>query len=79
MSNGTTQTTRRELRIAIARGPECPACHETGFDDWWHDRTARAEGGTIKARLRCRGCGRFFSVSHYSDGETHSTAWRKAA
>ena len=67
MSHG--QTT--DLRLAIARGPECPACHERGFDDWWHEPGLRSYGGVIAGKLKCHGCGKFFSVRHYGDGETH--------
>lgn len=59
------------LLLAIARGPQCPTCHETGFDDWHHERTLRSYAGVIAGRLKCHGCGRFFSIRHYSDGETH--------
>jgi hypothetical protein len=68
-----SQSETTALRIAIATGPECPKCHEDGFDDWWHDPSTKAVGGTLMARLKCHGCGRFFSASRYSDGETHST------
>lgn len=63
-----------ELQIAIARNPECPSCHLDTFDDWWLDRTMKH--GTypvsIKGRLKCHGCGKFFSITKYSDGEVHS-------
>lgn len=72
----------RELKIAIAQGPKCPCCGETGFDDWWHDPTLKTGFGivAITGRLKCHGCGTFFSVEHYHDGETHSFVnSRKAA
>ena len=65
-----------ELRIAIAPGPECPRCHTDGFDDWWHERTVNVgDGGVVSLRgsLRCHWCGLWFSVTHYADGQTHST------
>jgi hypothetical protein len=63
-----------ELKIAIAHGPECPNCGEDGFDDWWHDKTTKTghRPVSLEARLRCHGCGRFFHVTQYGDGETHS-------
>lgn len=65
-----------DLKIAIGPGPECPSCHEWGFDDWWHDRSIKAPSGPVIAltgSLRCHGCGRFFKVTRYHDGQTHST------
>ena len=62
-----------DMLIVAARGPECPKCHEDGFDDWWHEKGLKSCGGTIRGRLKCHGCGRFFSVSHYADGTTYST------
>ena len=69
-----------DLKIAIAQDPECPNCHESGFDDWWHDPSFRLVTGISAgipavgiATLRCHGCGRFFKVTRYRDGETHST------
>lgn len=65
-----------ELRLAISRGPKCPRCGEDGFDDWWHDRSCRSGHGPVvelTARLQCHGCGIFFTVTHYRDGETHSS------
>lgn len=67
------QTT--DLRIAIADGPQCPRCRESGFDDWWHDRTVRPGDGlvvSLRGSLRCHGCGRYFGVTSYVDGKTHS-------
>jgi hypothetical protein len=63
------------LRLAIGRGPECPKCHETGFDDWHHERSLKTIGlvFAVAGRLRCHGCGRFFRVVRYFDGEVHST------
>lgn len=76
----TDQTTpRRELVIAIAHGPKCPHCRTDGFDDWHHEPGLRMVGIALTGRLKCHGCGRFFSVTHYLDGVTHSTAWKKAA
>lgn len=72
-------TPARDLKTVIAYGPECPHCHETGFDDWWHDRGIRERGGLLTGSLKCHGCGKFFSVRQYRGGETHSTAWSKAA
>lgn len=69
-------TAAKDLLIRIAPGPECPKCLEDGFDDWWHGRTIRSGDGLVvllKGSLRCHGCGRFFSVTRYVDGETHST------
>jgi hypothetical protein len=65
-----------DLRIAIALGPECPHCGCDGFDDWWHARTVKSGCGIVSLRgsLRCHACGKFFAVTHYTDGETHSTA-----
>ena len=81
MGNEPKMTVRpaRELTIRIAPGPCCPRCGEDGFDDWHHEPSLRAVGITTAGRLKCHGCGRFFSVRRYLDGETHSTAWRKAA
>lgn len=68
----------RDLKIAIDRyGPKCPHCQEDGFDDWWHARTIRQRGSLLTGSLKCHGCGKFFSVSQYSDGETHSSAWSR--
>lgn len=72
----------KELTVRICRGPECPACGEDGFDDWHHDPTCRGGGGVVVslyARLKCHGCGKFFSVTHYVDGITHSTMNRRKA
>jgi hypothetical protein len=63
------------LKIAIAVGPECPSCGEDRFDDWWHDKSVRSPGGfvvSLTGALRCHGCGKFFAVTMYQDGETHS-------
>lgn len=70
-----------DLRIAIAHGPECPACHVDGFDDWWHDKTVRSAHSLVVAMtgsLRCHGCGKFFAVTAYHDGLVHSTMRTKA-
>ena len=59
--------------IWIAEGPTCPRCKTDGFDDWWHDPTTRYTGVAIQARLKCHGCGKFFSVTQYPDNVCHST------
>jgi len=78
---GRASVTRRKIRprsdttewtVAISDGPKCPKSHTEGFDDWWHDPSVRASGGIMRGRLRCHGCGRFFSVTFYHGGETHS-------
>ena len=64
------------MMIVISKhGPECPRCHCDGFDDWWHDKTCKAGVllVAITARLKCHGCGIFFAVTHYTNGETHSS------
>lgn len=68
-----------ELAIAIQAGPECPACGEDGFDDWHLDRGIKtgSYGVSLCGSLKCHGCGKFFSVTHYADGETHSTMNRR--
>lgn len=71
-----SRNTPPSFRIAIAEGPECPHCREGGFDDWWHDPRVRSGDGLIvsaRGVLQCHGCGRFFSVTRYVDGGTHST------
>ena len=70
---------RKELAIEIAPGPKCPRCREDGFDDWHHEPTVRVVGAVTLGRLKCHGCGRYFSFTRFHDGETHSTAWRKVA
>jgi hypothetical protein len=76
-----TETTK-ELLIAIRHDPECPACGTWGFDDWHHDPGIKAGVPmgivALKGRLKCHGCGRFFSITKYTDGECHMTM-RKAA
>lgn len=64
-----------DLKIAIYDGPECPRCGEYRFDDWWHAPGVRQRGLLLSGSLKCHSCGKFFSVTRYSDGETHSTAW----
>lgn len=62
------------MKIAIAKGPECPNCGWDGFDDWWHDKSCRSDGGPVVdlyANLECA-CGAKFEVTRYRDGETHS-------
>lgn len=71
------------MKIAISRrGPECPSCGEWGFDDWWHDPFIKPAVGSLivrlKGRLRCHGCGKFFNITQYTDGETHCTMGRAA-
>jgi len=62
-----------DAKIATSNyGPKCPNCGTDGFDDWWHDPTTKSFGGVLKARLKCHGCGKFFSTTRYSDGVTHS-------
>jgi hypothetical protein len=71
----------RVVRISRV-GPECPNCGAWEFDDWWHDRGIRSPGGPVVAlsgALRCHGCGRFFSITRYHDGETHSVMTRRGA
>lgn len=63
------------MKIAISKwGPQCPNCGEDGFDDWWHAKSMKHGSGIVSIRgsLKCHGCGRFFSVTNYHDGETHS-------
>lgn len=60
-------------KLTIAKGPSCPCCGETGFDDWWHDPTTRYDGLAIRARLKCHSCGKFFAVTQYPDAVCHST------
>lgn len=64
-----------EYKVAINDGPECPNCAETGFDDWWHSRTIKPASwpARLQGSLQCHGCGRFFSVTQYSDGKCHSS------
>ncbi len=60
------------MLIKTASGPECPKCGNAGFDDWNHEPTLKTFSGIISGRLKCHGCGRFFSITHYTDGATHS-------
>lgn len=72
---------RTELAIAIARGPECPACGEDRFDDWHRDPRLKGGDGIVvrlRGALRCHGCGKNFAITQYTDGETHSTMRRRA-
>lgn len=62
------------LKIAIGPGPQCPHCREDGFDDWHHEPSLKVVGIVLQGRLKCHGCGKFFRVEQYGDGETHSTA-----
>ncbi len=64
-----------ELHLRIGRTPICPRCEEWNFDDWHLDKSCKSAGGPvvdIYARLKCHGCGIFFSVTQYCDGEIHS-------
>lgn len=70
-------STAGELKIAISKyGPKCPHCAGEGFDDWWHERGLKAGDGIVRieGRLKCHGCGKFFRVRQYHDGECHSEA-----
>lgn len=58
-----------ERKVRVCHGVECPNCGCDGFDDWWHNPTTKQDGMLVTARLRCHGCGRFFKVSRYPDGE----------
>lgn len=73
------QAMAREFAIAISGGPKCPACGCQGFDDWWHDPTCRGGIGIVRihATLKCHGCGKFFAITQYDDGEVHSTMNRR--
>ena len=62
-----------DAKIAIKAEPTCPCCGTDGFDDWWHDPSTHYEGHAIKARLKCHGCGKFFSTTQYPDGVNHSS------
>ena len=62
-----------ELLLKITKGPCCPVCGEDGFDDWHLSPGIRSYHGIIRGALRCHGCGKFFSITHYPDGETHSS------
>lgn len=81
MNERATQSTGRRLMLAISpHGPVCPACGQDGFDDWWLGKGMRSGAAvSIEGRLKCHGCAKFFSVTQYHDGVTHSTMWRKAA
>jgi len=79
MAERSDTAPRKELLIAIAPGPECPHCREGGFDDWHHDPSMKASGGVMRGRLRCHGCGKFFSLTFIHGMDVHSTAWRKVA
>lgn len=74
-------TEGRELKLAIACGPKCPHCDLDTFDDWHHERTLRPGFllVAITGSIKCHGCGRFFHIDHYADGQTHSTAWCRPA
>lgn len=61
-------------KIAISDSPKCPHCGCDGFDDWWHDKTTRYVGDILTARVKCHGCGKFFSTKQYPDGVNHSSA-----
>lgn len=76
MTDAVPQTT---LKIAISGGPECPHCRLDMFDDWHLEPSLKMSGGLLQGRMRCHGCGKFFSITQYSDGETHSTARSKVA
>ena len=66
---------KRELTIKITRGPCCPACGCDTFDDWNHEPGLKSGTGIVSASgsIKCHACGKFFSITHYADGETHST------
>lgn len=68
---------RKQLIIAIARNPLCPACGCDYTDDWHHSLNGQI-GLTATGSNRCEGCGKFYSFSVYIDGEVHSTMWRKS-
>lgn len=82
MSKSQTAEPRAKLLIAIARDPECPNCHTWGFDDW-HRHPSMKPGipfgiVSIKGSLKCHGCGKFFSITKYTDGECHMLMRRAA-
>lgn len=63
-------------KIVISRfGPVCPSCRCDGFDDWHHEPGLKFQGGIVglTGRIKCHDCGKFFKVTAYLDGETHST------
>ena len=63
------------MKLAISKGgPECPGCGERCFDDWWRAPGMKHGSGIVQIRgsLRCHSCGKFFAVTNYNDGETHS-------
>lgn len=69
----------RELFLEIDSGPKCPKCGLDTFDDWHHEKGLKQLGSALTGRLKCHGCGRFFHIHRYSDGEVHSSMWRKVA
>jgi transcriptional regulator NrdR family protein len=58
-------------------GPVCPNCQEHRFDDWWNEPTLKGSSGSLRGRLKCHGCGRFFSIMQIMDGSVISTVKRK--
>lgn len=65
-----------DLKLKIGPGPECPHCGCSEFDDWFHEKTLRSGVLLVKlaGRLKCHGCGKFFHVTQYFDGQCHCTA-----
>jgi len=63
-------------KVIVSIGPVCPNCCLDTFDDWWHDPTMKRGVGMIEfeGRLRCHGCGRFFSVAADLNGHVRSAA-----
>lgn len=68
--------TNRELKVAIGSGPICPHCREWRFDDWHLERGLKPGMGAVRIQgaIKCHGCGKFFRLEQYHDGECHCTA-----
>ena len=53
---------------------------EDGFDDWWHEKTIKPSMAplvvSLEGSLKCHGCGKFFRVEKYVDGEVHCSVKR---
>jgi len=56
--------------VRVRPGPVCPSCDLDTFDDWWHDPSFKRGVGLvdIQGRIKCHGCGKFFSVERHHDG-----------
>jgi len=70
-----------EYSITVSKcGPVCPCCGEDGFDDWWHEKTIKPSMAplvvSLEGSLKCHGCGKFFRVEKYVDGEVHCSVKR---